>query len=98
MSPATRAEAKKKLSKITVKIGYPDKWRDYGALTIARDDLVGNLLRAAEFQHQRYVARTGGPVDKGEWLMTPQTVNAYYNPPPTRSRSPRPSCAGRSST
>ena len=44
------------------------------------DDLVGNLLRASEFQHQRYVSRTGGPVDKGEWLMTPQTVNAYYNP------------------
>jgi len=80
MSPETRAEAKKKLSKITVKIGYPDKWRDYSALTIKRDDLVGNLLRAAEFQHQRLVKRTAGPVDKGEWLMTPQTVNAYYNP------------------
>jgi putative endopeptidase len=79
MSPATRGEAKKKLSKITVKIGYPDQWRDYGALTVRSDDLVGNLLRASEFQHQHYVARTGGPVDKGEWLMTPQTVNAYYN-------------------
>jgi putative endopeptidase len=80
MSPATRAEAKKKLSKITVKIGYPDRWRDYGSLTIKRDDLVGNLLNAAAFQHRRYVTRNGGPVDKGEWLMTPQTVNAYYNP------------------
>jgi predicted metalloendopeptidase len=80
MSPATRAEAKKKLSKITVKIGYPDQWRDYSALAIKRDDLVGNLLSAAEFQHQRLVKRTGGPVDKGEWLMTPQTVNAYYSP------------------
>jgi putative endopeptidase len=80
MGPATRAEAKKKLSKITVKIGYPDKWRDYSALSIKRDDLVGNLLRAAEFQHRRFVTRAGGPVDKGEWLMTPQTVNAYYNP------------------
>jgi putative endopeptidase len=79
MSVATRAEAKKKLSKITVKIGYPDKWLDYGALTIKHDDLVGNLLRAAEFHHQRYVKRNGGPVDKGEWLMTPQTVNAYYS-------------------
>ena len=79
MSPETRAEAKKKLSKITVKIGYPDKWRDYSALTVRSDDLVGNLLRAAEFQHNRFVTRTGGPVDKGEWLMTPQTVNAYYN-------------------
>jgi putative endopeptidase len=80
MSPQTRAEAKTKLSKITVKIGYPDRWRDYSSLAIRSDDLVGNLIRSAEFQHQRYVARTGGPVDKGEWLMTPQTVNAYYNP------------------
>jgi endothelin-converting enzyme len=79
MSPQTRIEAKKKLSKITVKIGYPDKWRDYSALTVRSDDLVGNLLRASEFQHNRYVVRTGGPVDKGEWLMTPQTVNAYYS-------------------
>ena len=79
MSPTTRAEAKKKLSMITVKIGYPDKWRDYSTLRVRSDDLVGNLLRASEFQHQRYVSRTGGPVDKGEWLMTPQTVNAYYN-------------------
>ena len=80
MSPATRAEAKKKLGKITVKIGYPDKWRDYGTLEIKNDDLVGNMLRAAEFEHQRLLTRTGGPVDKSEWLMTPQTVNAYYNP------------------
>jgi predicted metalloendopeptidase len=80
MSPQTRAEAKKKLSKITVKIGYPDKWRDYSLLTVRNDDLVGNLLRAAAFQHNRLVTRTGGPVDRGEWLMTPQTVNAYYNP------------------
>jgi putative endopeptidase len=79
MSPVTRTEAKKKLSKITVKIGYPDKWRDYSTLTVRNDDLIGNLLRASEFQHQRFVARTGGAVDKGEWLMTPQTVNAYYN-------------------
>jgi putative endopeptidase len=80
MSPQTRAEAKTKLSKITVKIGYPDKWRDYSSLTIRNDELIGNLLRSAEFQHQRFVSRTGGPVDKAEWLMTPQTVNAYYNP------------------
>ena len=79
MSPVTRTEAKKKLSKITVKIGYPDKWRDYSTLAVRNDDLIGNLLRASEFQHQRFIARTGGPVDKGEWLMTPQTVNAYYN-------------------
>jgi predicted metalloendopeptidase len=80
MSAATRAEAKKKLAKITVKVGYPDKWRDYGALTVRRDDLVGNLVRAAEFENERQIRRAGGPVEKGEWLMTPQTVNAYYNP------------------
>ena len=80
MSADTRAEAKKKLSKITVKIGYPDAWRDYSALTVKRDDLVGNLMRAAEFESNRQIKRAGGPVDKGEWLMTPQTVNAYYSP------------------
>ena len=80
MSPATRAEAKKKLSKITVKIGYPDKWRDYTAYSVKADDLVGNLIRGAAFEEDRQIQRAGGPVDKGEWLMTPQTVNAYYNP------------------
>jgi putative endopeptidase len=80
MSAATRAEAKTKLSKFTVKIGYPDQWRDYSALQIRADDLVGNLLRAAEYRNRRLVTRAGGPVDKGEWFMTPQTVNAYYNP------------------
>ncbi len=80
MSPATKAEAKKKLSKITVKIGYPDKWRDYSAFEVKGDDLVGNVMRGAEFELNRNIARSGGPVDKGEWLMTPQTVNAYYNP------------------
>jgi putative endopeptidase len=80
MSATTRAEAKKKLSKITVKIGYPDSWRDYTAYQVKPDDLVGNLFRGAEFQVNRYITRSGGPVDKAEWLMTPQTVNAYYNP------------------
>ena len=80
MSDATRVEAKKKLAKITVKIGYPDKWRDYSALSVKADDLVGNVMRAQEFERKRHIARSGGPVDKGEWLMTPQTVNAYYNP------------------
>jgi len=80
MSPATKAEAKRKLSKITVKIGYPDKWRDYGAFEVKGDDLVGNVMRGAEFELNRNIARSGAPVDKGEWLMTPQTVNAYYNP------------------
>ncbi|HET7812507.1 MAG TPA: M13-type metalloendopeptidase [Steroidobacteraceae bacterium] len=80
MGPATKAEAKKKLAKITVKIGYPDKWRDYSSYVIKPDDLVGNVVRGQEFELQRNIARAGGPVDKGEWLMTPQTVNAYYNP------------------
>ena len=80
MSAGTRAEAKNKLTKMTVKIGYPDIWRDYSALEVKRDDLVGNTLRSAAFKLERLVKRAGGPVDKGEWLMTPQTVNAYYNP------------------
>jgi putative endopeptidase len=80
MSAATRAEAKTKLSKITVKIGYPDEWRDYSAYQVRADDLVGNMLRGSEFMIDRYIARAGGPVDKGEWHMTPQTVNAYYSP------------------
>jgi predicted metalloendopeptidase len=80
MSPATRAEAKRKLSKITVKIGYPDRWRDYSTYVVRADDLVGNVMRGNEFEIKRHIARAGGPVDRGEWLMTPQTVNAYYNP------------------
>jgi endothelin-converting enzyme len=80
MSPATRAEAKQKLSKITVKIGYPDRWRDYSALLVRPDDLVGNVMRSKAFETQRQIARTGGTVDRGEWLMTPQQVNAYYLP------------------
>ena len=79
MGPETKAEARKKLAKITVKIGYPDQWRDYGALTVKSDDLVGNVMRGQAFELDRNVKRAGGPVDKGEWLMTPQTVNAYYN-------------------
>jgi len=79
MSADTRAEARKKLAKITVKIGYPDSWRDYSAYSVKSDDLVGNVQRGAEFEIKRQIARAGGPVDKGEWLMTPQTVNAYYN-------------------
>jgi len=80
MSPQTRAEAKNKLSRITVKIGYPDKWRDYSAYAVRGDDLVGNVMRGNAFEARRQIARSGGPVDKGEWLMTPQRVNAYYLP------------------
>lgn len=80
MSPETKKEALIKLSKFTPKIGYPDKWRDYGALTVKRDDLVGNVLRARLFEYRREIAKLGQPIDRGEWYMTPQTVNAYYNP------------------
>ncbi len=80
MSPATRAAAKAKLAKFSVKVGYPDTWQDYSALTIARDDLYGNLQRGTEYAFNRDLARLGGPVDRSEWLLTPQTVNAYYNP------------------
>ncbi len=78
MSPETRARAAEKLSKLTVKIGYPAKWRDYSALTMRPDDLYGDAERAAAFDRERRVKRLNGPVDKLEWGMTPQTVNAYY--------------------
>ena len=80
MSPATRAAAKAKLAKFSVKVGYPDKWQDYSALTIARDDLYGNVQRSTGYEFDRDLARLGAPIDRSEWLMTPQTVNAYYNP------------------
>jgi predicted metalloendopeptidase len=80
MSPATRAQAKDKLSHITVKIGYPDRWQDYSALRVTRGDLFGNLRAIAAYQYNRSVSRLGQPVDRTEWGMTPQTVNAYYNP------------------
>ena len=80
MSPATRQEAQAKLAKFSPKVGYPNKWRDYSALSIVRDDLVGNVARAAQFEHQRDVDKLGQPIDREEWGMTPQTVNAYYNP------------------
>ncbi len=80
MSEPTKEQARDKLAKLSVKIGYPDRWKDYAALEVRRDDLVGNVERAADFEHRRAVAKLGQPVDRGEWLMTPQTVNAYYNP------------------
>lgn len=80
MSDATKAEARDKLSKLAVKIGYPAKWKDYSKLTVARDDLVGNVLRSAQLEYQRDLDRLGKPVDREEWFTTPQTVNAYYNP------------------
>ncbi len=80
MSPATRAEAKKKLALFGVKIGYPDQWRDYSKLEIRAGDLAGNVTRSAAFEHQRMVDRLGKPVDRNEWSMTPPTVNARYSP------------------
>jgi putative endopeptidase len=80
MGEETKVEALRKLSKFSPKIGYPDEWRDYSALDIEADDLYGNLKRAALAEHQRQIDRHDGPVDRGEWGMTPQTVNAYYSP------------------
>ncbi|MEA3000974.1 MAG: putative endopeptidase [Sphingomonadales bacterium] len=79
MGPATKQEALAKLSHFTVKIGYPTKWRDYSALRVVPGDLVGNAERAARFEWDYRRNRMGNPVDKAEWGMTPQTVNAYYN-------------------
>ena len=80
MSSETKAKALEKLEKFTPKIGYPDKWRDYSALKIESDDLMGNLARIARFGRDFELAKLGKPVDRSEWYMTPQTVNAYYNP------------------
>ena len=80
MTPETRQRALEKLDKFTPKIGYPAKWRDYSALVIARDDLYGNYQRGNAVEYDRDLAKLGGPVDRDEWFMTPQTVNAYYNP------------------
>lgn len=80
MGEETRERALAKLDKFRPKIGYPERWRDYSALEIERDDLVGNVRRASAFETARQLAKIGAPVDRDEWLMTPQTVNAYYNP------------------
>ena len=80
MGEETKAEALDKLSKFTPKVGYPDEWRDYSALDIEPRDLIGNMERAAIAEYERQLDRQGGPVDRSEWGMSPQTVNAYYNP------------------
>jgi putative endopeptidase len=80
MSPQTRAAALEKLAKQRVKVGYPSKWRDYSGLELRADDLYGNVERAGAFTARYYFARIGKPVDKEEWIMTPQTVNAYFSP------------------
>ncbi|SOJ52837.1 Neutral endopeptidase [Mycobacterium simulans] len=80
MTPQTRERALAKLAKFTAKVGYPAKWRDYSKLVIDRDDLYGNYQRGHAGNHDRELAKLGGPGDRDEWFMTPQTVNAYYNP------------------
>jgi putative endopeptidase len=80
MSEATRREARAKLRAFVPKIGYPVRWRDYSSLAIAPDDLLGNVQRASAFELDRNLAKIGRPIDRDEWFMTPQTVNAYYNP------------------
>lgn len=80
MSESTKRKALEKLAKFTPKIGYPDKWRDYSTLVISASDLMGNMARIARFTRDYELAKIGAPVDRTEWLMTPQTVNAYYNP------------------
>ena len=79
MQPETKVKAKKKLANFTTKIGYPDRWKDYGSLEIRADDLFGNALRANQWQHDDNISRLGGPIRRWEWGMTPMTVNAYAN-------------------
>ncbi len=79
MTPETKTRAKAKLAQFTVKIAYPNKWKDYSSLQIKRDDLVGNVMRARAWAFQDMVSQLGKPVDRARWAMTPQTVNAYYN-------------------
>ncbi|MDF2576475.1 MAG: peptidase, partial [Agromyces sp.] len=80
MGDTTRAKALEKLEKFTPKIGYPVKWRDYSSLEIDASDLIGNVRATAEFEFNRELGKIGKPIDRDEWFMTPQTINAYYNP------------------
>ncbi len=80
MGQGTKVRAVEKLDLITTKIGYPDQWKDYSAVPVSATDLVGNILAIAEFEHQYSIGKLGQPIDRGEWHMPPQTVNAYYNP------------------
>jgi len=80
MTPQTKQRAEEKLHAVVNKIGYPDKWRDYSKYEVVRGDALGNFVRGAEFESHRQINKIGKPVDRGEWGMTPPTVNAYYNP------------------
>jgi len=79
MAPETKTRARAKLANFTTKIGYPDQWRDYSQLDVRRDDLLGNAIRSAAFEHEYQVGKLGGPIRKWEWGMTPMTINAYAN-------------------
>ncbi|QJX46664.1 M13 family metallopeptidase [Hymenobacter taeanensis] len=81
MNDATKQEALKKLNALHVKIGYPDKWKDYSALNISRESYLKNVLAARQWSYQQNIKKFGGPIDRTEWSMTPPTINAYYNPP-----------------
>jgi len=81
MSPETQDKAEAKLKMVADKIGYPDHWRDYSKLDVIRGDMAGNAWRAAEFENRRELAKIGKPLDRSEWITTPETVNAFYNPP-----------------
>jgi predicted metalloendopeptidase len=80
MGPETKKQAQEKLARFTPKIGYPNKWRDYSKLEIRKDDLVGNIMRAFEHENNYQLGKAGKPIDPEQWGMTPQTINAYYNP------------------
>ena len=80
MSPATKEQAMTKLKAIEDKIGYPSHWRDYSSVTVTRDSYLHNVAQATSFEFERWVAKIGKPVDRGEWTMTPPTINAYYDP------------------
>lgn len=81
MTPETKTRAQGKLASFRTKIGYPEEWKDYSGLVVEADDLVGNVIRSRQLEHEREVGKLGQPIDRGEWFMTPYTVNAYYNPP-----------------
>ncbi len=80
MGKGTKIQALEKLSMFTTKIGYPDQWKDYSDLSVRSQVIATNLIAAAEFEHNRDLKKLGGPIDRSEWHMTPQTINAYYNP------------------
>ncbi len=98
MSPETKKKAQEKLAKINTKIGYPKKWRDYTTLQIVKGDLLGNVIRAQTFEYNRNLNKLGKPVDRDEWFMPPQAVNAYEDPEMNEIVFPAGICSLRFST